>query len=377
MNIWDLGKKINIKVKKEFIGLINKRIKEEFRTKRRVYTELIKFYHISFSTFKDRMKRSYKYFIDLEILLNLCKLLDIPLDELQNNILAYKTRRGHNYIENPKLPVEITPLFDMLVAHHIADGNVVNPKNGRKPYFSYRQYDEKYRRLYIKKIESVFGKLNHNNSYLNDKKITKIYFPVPCSELMFNLYNMDINSFKSKNARIPKEIFKKNWKHKLAFLLGIIIDDGSVDSSLIVIRLKNRELIKDLQKICIQLNYSTSFREAKDKLFCLYILSKSLNKLYQEYNCLLGEYPEVNLGYKGQKIKEFINRINKPKRYIKGNKEKLLLELSKGDLTVNELALKLNMTRQGARYLIKELAKEDKIKVKSVVKYATYKYGLR
>ena len=76
----------------------------------------------------------------------------------------------------------------MLVAHHIADGNVVNPKNGRKPYFSYRQYDEKYRRLYIKKIESVFGKLNHNNSYLNDKKITKIYFPVPCSELMFNLY---------------------------------------------------------------------------------------------------------------------------------------------------------------------------------------------
>ena len=59
MNIWDLGKKINIKVKKEFIGLINKRIKEEFRTKRRVYTELIKFYHISFSTFKDRMKRSY------------------------------------------------------------------------------------------------------------------------------------------------------------------------------------------------------------------------------------------------------------------------------------------------------------------------------
>jgi len=92
---------------------------------------------------------------------------------------------------------------------------------------------------------------------------------------------------------------------------------------------------------------------------------------------LLGEYPEINLGYKDRKIKEFINRIDKPKRYIRGNKEKLLLELSKADLTVNELALKLNMTRQGARYLAKELMNENKIIVKSFVKYAAYKYGLR
>ena len=68
INIWDLGKKINIKVKKEFIGFVNGKIKEKFKTKRKAHKELLKYYSIKYSVFKDRMKRSYKYFVDLEIL---------------------------------------------------------------------------------------------------------------------------------------------------------------------------------------------------------------------------------------------------------------------------------------------------------------------
>jgi DNA-binding Xre family transcriptional regulator len=376
INIWELGTKINIKINPLFLEIINKKIKEQFNTKRNIHKELIKHYKITFLTFKSRLKKGYKYFIDLEILLNICKLLKIPIIKLQQNIIAYKTRGGSNYIEHPKLPIKIMPLFDMLIAHHIGDGNVVNAK-GRKLYFSYRQFDTFYRNIYIKKIESIFGKLNYKNKYLNNKNTTRIYFPVVVSNLLFELYKLNINSFKSDTARIPKEILKKNWKHKLAFLIGIIIDEGHIDSNLIVIGLKNELLIKDLQKICIDLNYKSTIKPRTDGMFCLYILSKDLNKFYNDYLCLLEEYPEVNLGYKGEKIKEFINRLNKPKRYIKGNKDKLLIELSKNNLTVNELSKILYMTRQGVRYLIKELVKENKIEIKSIVKFANYKYGLR
>tara|TARA_Y100000034_G_scaffold10237_1_gene10813 strand:+ start:9141 stop:10286 length:1146 start_codon:yes stop_codon:yes gene_type:complete len=376
VNIWDLGNRINIKINPSFIKFINNKIKEKFKSKRKIHNILNKHYKIPFSTFKDRMKIGYKYFIDLEILLNLCKILQIPLKNLQKNIISYKTRGGNNYIKNPKLPIKITPLFDMLIAHHIGDGCVVNPKNGRKPYFSYRQYNKFYRDLYIKKIESVFGQLKYESNYLKDKKTTQVYFPLAVSELMFKIYNLNINSFKTEISRIPKQILEKNKQYKLAVLIAFIIDEGNIDSNLILIRLKNKELIEDLQIICNDFNYDTTLRKTKDGMFNLYILSKSISKFYKDYLNLLNKYSEVNLGYKGQKIEEFINRLNKPKRYIKGNKNKILNLLSKKQLTVNELANTLNMTRQGARYLIKKLLKENKIEIKLIVKYGNYKYGL-
>ena len=91
-------------------------------------------------------------------------------------------------------------------------------------------------------------------------------------------------------------------------------------------------------------------------------------------NVILKIYFQENIN---KKIEEFINRLNKPKIYIEGNKSKILELLSKETLTVNELATRLKMTRQGARYLIKELIREDKVEVKSIVKFGNYKYGLR
>ncbi len=377
INIWDLGDKINIKVKPNFIDLINNKIKFQFKTKRNVHKILIKYYKIPFSTFKDKIKRGYNHFIDLEVLLNLCKILKIPLVELQNNIIAYKTRRGCNFISNPKLPIKITPIFDMLIAHHMADGNVVDPKNGRKPYFSYRQYNKRYRNLYIQKIESVFGKLNYKKDYFNNEKTTQIFFPVVASNLLFKHYNLNLNSFKGEISRIPKEIFSKNNKYKLTFIIAFIIDEGNIDSNLILIRIKNKGLIQDIQTLCDDLNYKTTLSKTKDNMFNLYILSTSTNKFYKDYCDLLKIHPEVNLGYKGQKIEEFINRLDKSKRYIKGNKDKILKLLLNKKLTINELAQELNMTRQGARYLVKKLIKENKIQVKSKIKYGNYLYGLR
>ena len=83
------------------------------------------------------------------------------------------------------------------------------------------------------------------------------------------------------------------------------------------------------------------------------------------------------MGFKGDKLKEFIDRLDKPKIYRPGNKDIVLNLLSREPLTVNELATRLNMTRQGAKYLIHKLEKEGKIEVKSVVKFGNWRYGLK
>lgn len=376
VNIWEFDQKINIKLEKAFLILINKKISEKYKNKKKVYKELLKYTNCPFSTFCVKLKKGYKYFINLEIILSLCKILNISNKELQKNIIAYKSRKGKNTIINPKLPIKITPLFDMLVAHHIGDGTVINGKD-RTPYFGYRQFDKKYRFLYLKKIDRVFGNVIYKKDYIQNDKTTRIYSPVACSELFFKIYNLNTNSFKSEIARIPKELFNKDWKHKLAFLIGIIIDEGHIDSDLIIIRLKNKELIEDLQNLCNDLNYISTIKPGKEGIFCLYILSKKLEKFYADYCNLLKEYPEIDLGYKGDKIKQFIKRLNKPKRYIKGNKDKILIELTKTNLTVNELSEKLKMTRQGARYLVNELIKENLVEIKSVTKFANNQYGLK
>jgi len=374
INIWDLGSRINIKVNKNFIDFINDQIKEKYTTKRNIHKELIKYYPLPFSVFKDRMKRGYKYFVDLEILLNLCKILKIPLNKLQKNIIAYKTRRSHNYIINPKLPIKITPIFDMLLAHHMGDGCVMRIK-GRLPYFGYTQINKEIKLFYIKKLESLFGTIYYSKQY--NPKSKNIYCPSAFTNLFLNVYSIGLDDFFENEARVPKGIFNKDWKNKLAFLLGIILDEGHVDSNLIVIGLKNKLLLEDLQKICQDLNYTISLTKGRGNRFYLYIKSGSLAKFYNDYKNLLKEHPEVNLSYKGVKIAEFIKRKKKQKLYRPGNKPLILKDLSRGNLTVNEIAQKLNMTRQGARYLVKELVGENKIKIKSIIKYGSFKYGLR
>jgi len=374
INIWELGSRINIKINKSFIDFINNKIKEKYKTKSKAHKEMIKYYPVPFLTFKDKLKRGYKYFIDLEILLGLCKIFGISQKTLQKNIVAYKTRRSHNYVTNPKLPIKITPIFDMLIAHNIGDGGVVKPK-GRIPYFGYTQCNKEIRLLYLKKLESLFGKIYYNNEHHSTSR--NIYCPSVFTNLFQKIYSLKLEDFYENQARVPREIFNKNDKHKLAFLLGIILDEGHVDSTLIVISLKNHSFLKDLQKICQSLGYSTSFTKVKENRYCLYINSRSLIKFYNDYNNLLKEYPEVNLCYKGLKIIEFVKRRKKQKLYRPGNKPHVLKALSKRFLTVNEIAVILNMTRQGARYLINDLVKDKKIQVKSIVKYGAFQYGLR
>ena len=95
INIWELGDNVNVKLNKDFLSLINKKISQRFTTKRNAHGELK--LDIPFSTFKSILKISYPYFVDLKILVPLCLSLGIAREDLQNNVIAYKIRKSNNY----------------------------------------------------------------------------------------------------------------------------------------------------------------------------------------------------------------------------------------------------------------------------------------
>ena len=365
INIWEISDRINVKLNKEFYNKIKTLIYQKYQTKRGAYNILRDQIKISFITFYNILKERYYYenfFIPLNIWVNLCKIIDVDLIELQKNIIAYKTSNGPNSVSNPILPVKITPLFDMIIAHNIADGTVINPKKGRLPYFGYRQFDPLFRELYIKKLEAIFGKINFPENYY--LKSTRPYCPPALASLFFKIYNLNVKSFLSKSARIPSEILNKNKEHLIAVLIAFIIDEGNIDSTAIVIRLKNIALTRDLYEICKKLGYPSKFNFS-DEYGTLYILRDGMKLFFKDYKEIINKYPEMNLGKIELKIEQGLKIYDRPIYKSSGNREIILNLLKNEDLTVNQIAQRINMTRQGVRFHIKNLEYQKSIFRKS------------
>lgn len=364
-NLWDLNR-INIRVRENFLKEMNEKIAKISKLKINAYKILFNKKEIPWTSFKNMLKPSYmkNFFVPLEIYIKICEKLNIPRETLQENVIAYKTAGGPNYISNPILPIKITPVFHMVFAHNIGDGTVIDPKHGRLPYFGYRQFDLFYRAGYIKKLESIFGDI----VFLKEKyfeKSTRPYCPPAISTLFFKYYNLDVNGFKSLTSRISEKIVDKD--SLLAVLIAFIIDEGHVDSTQITIVLKNKDLVEDLKDICNKLGYESKVTYRNNETYQDYgylnILRNGTKKLFQDYLLLNKSCPVIDLGWKGAKIVNSLKIYDRPIRRVKGNSNFIYEILKKEFHSVNQLATKINMTRQGVRYHIHNLIKANKIKI--------------
>ena len=363
-NLWDL-ERINIKVRESFLREINEKIKKINKQKTEAYKIMFKEKEVPWINFKNMLKPSHirDFFVPWEVYAKICNKLGISKEVLQENIISYKTAGGINYIQKPILPIEITPVFHMLFAHNIGDGTVINPKKRRLPYFGYRQFDKFYRINYIRKIESIFGKINFKEDYF--EKSTRPYCPPAISTLFFRYYNLDVGGFNSLTSRISPKIIGK--ESLLAVLIAFIIDEGHIDSTQITIVLKNKALVEDLKKICDKLGYKSKVTFRNNETYRDYgylnILREGMKKLYNDYQVLNQEYPVIDLGWKGEKLNNSLKIYFRPIYKLKGNRELILEILKKECLSVNHIASKINMTRQGVRYHIHKLIISKKIKL--------------
>lgn len=365
-HIWDL-ERVNIKINNTFLNKINKEIKLKFKSKLEGYSKTFSDKLIPFTTFKNILKPSYlkDFFVPLGVYAKICKFLEIKKEELEKNIVSYKTAGGINYIENPILPIVINPVFDMLLAHHIGDGTVVNPGKGRLPYFGYRQFDEFYRISFVRKLEYIFGKIKYKKDYFLET--TRPYCPPVLSSLFFKYYCLDVRGFISDTARIPEIVYQKGKESMLAVLIAFIIDEGNIDSTQITINLKNPLLIKDISKICDRLVYkfiiTQSEKERSTGYSRLHILREGMKKFYEDYKDLNKKYPIIHLGWKGEKISNSFKIYSRKIYKTEGNSNLIFELLKKEQLSVNQLSERINMTRQGVRFHVHNLLKEGKIKL--------------
>jgi len=151
----------------------------------------------------------------------------------------------------------------------------------------------------------------------------------------------------------------------LAVLIAFIIDEGHIDSTQITINLKNKLLIEDLNKICDILGYESkvTFLLKEINYSRLHILRKGMARLYKAYLVLKEKYTIIDLGWKGEKLRKSFEIYNRAIIRTKGNQDLMFDILRNEQLSVNQIAERVNMTRQGVRYHIHKLLNDRKIRI--------------
>lgn len=363
-----------VRVRPEFLAFLKMKARTLFGSLAK-FSQQMSSPELAGTTIYSSLKKIHqKQLFPLPVLLRCCRTCDIPCNILQQNIIQYGLRRSHLLVTKPTLPILLTPVFDMLYAHHIADGFVVDPKRNRLPYFGYRQFNTFYRLLYFEKIQDVFGQINLN--YDNALATTEVYCPPSASHFFFKAYGVGPRDFLSETSLLPQTILKKPKEHLLAVLIAFLIDEGHIDGSCAVITLKNHILIGQLEHICQRLGYATTTKHHTNKYAAIYLLARGLRKFWNDYCETIKQYPVMDLGWKGERILSVIEGAQRKFNRVPGNKQQILQLLKKRPATINEMALHLRMTRQGVRYLVKRLVQERNVVKKWIAKYGADTFAL-
>ena len=205
----------------------------------------------------------------------------------------------------------------------------------------------------MKKIEFIFGKISYRKNYFINT--TRPYCPPVLSSLFFKYYALGVKDFLSDKAKIPNCIFDDRDR-MLSFLIGLIIDEGHIDSTQITINMKNKEIIFGLKNICEKLDYKSKITQSKSDIFNgywrLHILREGAKEFWVDYLLLNKKYPIIDLGWKGEKLYNSFKIISRKIIQTKGNSDLIFNMLKNEQLSVNQIAERLNMTRQGIRYHI-------------------------
>lgn len=219
------------------------------------------------------------------------------MKEIEKNVEYYTGIGRSHTINNPKLPLHLTPEMISVIFHFVGDGHI-----GRKEVVSsYRQMNKEGLNNFLKKLKNIFGNFNYpkqefNNGRLNIPKIItefyKHYFKLP-----------NTNTFESY---IPEHIKNLKKEFLLAGLISFIVDEGHI-GEVITIYSKNKRLIEDIREIGIICEYlchplRKKYTYGKFDVYRFSISSKSYNKFYEDMIRLSALFPTCHLAQKQEKL---------------------------------------------------------------------------
>jgi len=237
-----------------------------------------------------RTDKIHPKYIPLWCVIELSKIAKLELKRIEEHIIGYRSGTRGKIINNPKLPILVTPEFDSIIIHLFGDGYV----NNKIMTPSYCQKNEEDRILFIKKLTNTFGSFEGN---LQEGKVFR--FPKAITRILSRYYN--ISSYMSKDAIIPFDILNKNKNHKLACILAFILDEGGIRDIISCFSI-NKNLLSQIRSLFQDCGYKCNIIRYYNGCYCFTMKNNSVNKLYKDINKLKTLYPTCNLGTKFVKL---------------------------------------------------------------------------
>ncbi|MBS3155936.1 ArsR family transcriptional regulator [Candidatus Woesearchaeota archaeon] len=291
-------------------------------------------------------KKGKSCYIPVSKLKKLHEIYKIPKSKTENFITSYRTSCG-KCIDNPILPILESPELFQIIGHLYGDGSVTKDKYSS----SYCNTSNETRANIRHMIHLVFGKAELKEYH----KSHIIKIPSAISKIV--MYHYKIDTFYTFSSKIPEQIIKKEPSLVKGIIKAFIIDEGSIKDSNIDIYSANLNLMKDLQNICLKLNYNHSPIKRGSGCFYFKIYAESIKKIAKDLIPLPHTKKNEQLLFIIKKQKRSWNHKN-----VGRTKKDILELLSKKSMTAYELGLKLLISSKTIReHHLKKLEKEGKV----------------
>lgn len=320
----------------------------------------------SFTHWRNGTEKNKQRNIPLWVLLEISKRLsgtdnvnNDTMWEIEKNIIYYSAPGNSLKIENPKLPILITPEMVSIVFHLCGDGHIGKVGQGS----NYRQVNKDGLFNVLSKIRNVFGNFSSNQKQIDD---AKLIIPKIVTDIYQHIFHL--NSCNWDIARIPQEIKNLPKEFLVAGLTAFIVDEGHIGDS-IEIYSGNKNLLDDIGYIIDVLGYKrigpkVKMRYGVDNCYRLYISVKSAQIFCDDIFSVANVFPTCSLVHKSKLLENIVRRQRRG--YVKTKdgqtKHKIVSLLDNKNMTVTELSELLCISPSSTREHLWTLEKLEKVK---------------
>ncbi len=274
-------------------------------------------------------KRNNLY-LPLKYVNRIVKLRNLNWAKLEKEVISYKGPNLSLEVNNPELPIKESPELFAIITHLIGDGSV--NENGIPMYTNsslelINNFDKLIKEVFGNTKSKIYKIRNKDYNYRTSKVI---------ADLLKKFYKIDFNSLR---AKFPEKFLGLSGGHIASIIRAIVDDEGHVRDNSIAIKMKNRELIKQLKIILEKIFGKNSVYnvKTKDGMYEVDVRAKYL-KDFKDKIKLMHPKKQQELNYAIKKI-EYRNIKHRGKTWE--TKNKILNILLKRNEDVNILSKKL------------------------------------
>ena len=300
----------------------------------------------------------------LKDILSHCKESENPIFDIniiQKHVEYIRAKHGMK-IYNPRLPIEDSIELREIVTHLLCDGSALIEK----------QTNSKYALTDLDAVEEFMNKLsifgNNSDMQILERRYNNHYktcyvlgFSKAITYILAHKFKID---FRGTKARIPLEFLNGSRDLLCAILRAFLIDEGCIHDRNIIFCSGNLNLLNDLRKICLLLDYKCqNIRNKNNSIFYLYISPDSFERVYRDLKNLKplsikDKQQRLDLGYSILTNKPDFSKLNEDIKRVLLSGPTTSVEISKV-LFVNSKTIYERLNKMYRRKVINKYRKSN------------------